>query len=607
MHRANSFNKLVRLLCFTLLFCSPVRAEIGGTGSLEGTVSAPKPLVAAKMIIRNVDRKIVYAVYTEKGRFTAVNLFPGKYEVSIDKRGFSGPAKTVEIVAGKRATMELAVQSVVPPPRYVGGRVLPGAVAVPYDILYPKGEGREILERTCIICHGVNFIPVTQLPKAGWEAMIRRMTHGNAFGNPGGESQVAPERLSAKDVETLSTYLGENFGPGKPKRAVLEEAEPVLDEAVLGKAMFMVYEFPNVDGMDRYTQEVHFDTKGNVWIAQPRSPGSIIRLDPRTGAYRDYQTPDPRWAPHSVAVDKDDTVWYTGAGNRLAHLDPNTGFVDLYPVLKKGEHGIAVVFDTSGNAYFTALQGNQIGKWDRKTDTTTMYQNPTPRGRPYGMLVDRNDKVWYAQFHGCIVTRFDPATERFTEFPALSQPCTMRRFGVDSQGRIWFGLWSNAVSQFGRIGVLEPKTGKIIEFTVPLRFSNPYDTWVDNEDNVWITSDNHLIRYEPKAKKFSFYPLIESHTDVPKLSVTREGALWYAPRGLSFSRGGPASAAVFYPDKNRMTTFGAYFADDAVENRIRRYRGPDKKVANTAPKIMRTVPEFHTGPVKRDIAAPAAD
>jgi len=583
------------------LISMPLSAQITGTGSLRGTVTAPTPYTAAKVIIRNAEKGVVYAVFTEKGRYEAVNLFPGRYDVHVDKRGLDNSPQQIEVVAGKTATLDFTVKAAQVEPRFVGGRVLRNTTAVAYDELYPPGAGRDIAERTCIICHGVNFVPSMPMSKDAWRGMVQLMTRGNAFRHPGGESQMSPDRLSEQDIETLVTYFGENFGAGKPKRAVLEEVEPELDEEELGKAMFMIYEFPNTAQMeDRYTQEVHFDSKGNVWIAQPRSPGSIIRLDPRTGAYRDYQTPDPTWAPHALVVDKDDTVWYTGPGSRVAHLDPATGFVDLYPVLSKGEHGIAVVMDSKGDAYFTALQSNQIGKWDRKTDTTKMYLNPTPRGRPYGMLVDSQDKIWYAQFHGCIATRFDPLTEKFTEFPALSQPCTMRRFGIDSKDRIWYGLWSNAKGKEGRIGLIEPKNGKIEEFVVPLLFSTPYDVWVDNDDKVWITSDNRLIKFDPTTKKYTFYPLVESYTDVPKLSVTRQNALWYAPRGLSYSRGGPASAAVLYPDKQKMKEFGAYFADNAVESRVRKYQGPNKKVTNTAPKIIPTVPVFHSGPVKRD-------
>jgi virginiamycin B lyase len=582
-------------------------AAIAGTGIVTGSVTAPAPFVAAKVFLRHADKPITYMVYTQGGRYEAVNLFPGRYEVSVEKAGFAAARRSVAVAAEARATVDFALKVVDVVPKYVGARVLRGTATAPYDVIYPAGPGRALVERSCVVCHGVNFLPSLANDREGWEGVLALMTNPGAFGVEQGESMFAPDLFDAAERETLLDYLTANFGRGSPKRAVREVQLPELDEAELGKAMFMVYDFPNTEAMpDRYTQEPHFDSQGNVWMAQPRSPGSVIRLDPRTGEFRDFAPPDPEWAPHAIAVDKDDTVWYTGKGSRLAHLDPRTGKLDLYPVLRRGEHGIAVVLDSKGDAWFTALQGNQIGHWNRKTDQTRMLPNPTPRGRPYGMLVDRQDKVWYAQFHGCKVTRFDPVTQRFTEFPALSQPCTMRRFGLDSQDRIWYGLWSHSQDKRGRIGRLDTRTGRIVEFTVPLDHSNPYDVWPDGEDRVWITSDNHLIRFDPATEKFTFYPVVESRTDMPKLSVTREGALWYAPRGYSSSRGGPAAAAAFYPDKHRMTTFGAYYAENAVEHRIGRYRGPDRPVRGNAAEIMKKVGSF-SAPTRRDGTSAHAD
>jgi hypothetical protein len=197
-------------------------------------------------------------------------------------------------------------------------------------------------------------------------------------------------------------------------------------------------------------------------------------------------------------------------------------------------------------------------------------------------------------------------TERFTEYPALTQPCMMRRFGLDSKERIWYGLWAHGDGIRGRIGRLDTKTGRITEFTVPLDFANPYDVWVDGEDRVWISSDNHLIRFDEATGAFTYYPTVEARTDIPKLSITRDGAIWYAPRGFSSSRGGPAAAAVLYPDKDRMTTFGAFHGDGAVDNRISAYRGPDQPVENTAPDLLPKVPKFNA-PAKRDAAASYAD
>src|SRR3984893_19033176 len=63
---------------------------IAGTGTLSGTVKAPAEFKAAKVYAKNLDKNVVYMVFTEDGKYQVVDLFPGNYEVSVTKKGVSG-------------------------------------------------------------------------------------------------------------------------------------------------------------------------------------------------------------------------------------------------------------------------------------------------------------------------------------------------------------------------------------------------------------------------------------------------------------------------------------------------------------------------------------
>ena len=77
---------------------------LAGLGSISGTVKAPKEFKAAKVYVKNVDKNVVYMVFTEGGRYQAVDLFPGNYEVSVTKNGFvdSGRAENHDRFRRKR-------------------------------------------------------------------------------------------------------------------------------------------------------------------------------------------------------------------------------------------------------------------------------------------------------------------------------------------------------------------------------------------------------------------------------------------------------------------------------------------------------------------------
>jgi len=124
----------------------------------------------------------------------------------------------------------------------------------------------------------------------------------------------------------------------------------------------------------------------------------------------------------------------------------------------------------------------------------------------------------------------------------------IRRPGVDSKGTVWFGVWNR-----GKIDRLDPKTGEMAEYDI-LPHTEPYDTFADPEDKIWVSDGGWggtLIRFDPETKKSTFYPT-PRRTDMPKVDITREGAIWYTTRSNA-----QAAIGVLYPNASKMTTFEA--------------------------------------------------
>ena len=64
--------------------CAAERLDPGGipgTGSLSGTVSADKPFKAARVYAENLDKRMLYMVYTGGGVYQTINLLPGRYKI----------------------------------------------------------------------------------------------------------------------------------------------------------------------------------------------------------------------------------------------------------------------------------------------------------------------------------------------------------------------------------------------------------------------------------------------------------------------------------------------------------------------------------------------
>ena len=546
----------VGLAALVVLRPGPAAASpIAGTGSLSGMVVAPKAFQAAQVYARNTDKNILYMVYTSGGRYQALNLMPGDYEVTVRKNGFSTDVKKIVVKAGSNATADFSLRE--GDPNLPQGGRLQGLPRVAFDELYPPGPGRELVQETCVVCHGPNFLPGRQWSEAQWKAALERMmSSGSRAG-----TQIPPGALSQQDQDAILAYLTKTFGPDSTPKALRIDSEFPLDEQALSRAMYVEYYLPldptlDANNKSRRAQDPHFDSDGNVWYTDRSIPNRVGRLDPRTGEFKDHVLPDPKADPHGLSVDKQGHVWWVEVrGFHLGRLDPKRGEMTRYDMNTNGElpegGADSAYIDSKQNVWFTAIYGNRLGKWDRTTSKIKLWEPPTSNSFPYGILADKKDNIWIAEFHGCKIAKFDPLREKWTEYPALTQPCAIRRLGMDSKGTAWYGVFSG-----GKLGKIEPDTGKIVEFGIPMPNSQPYDTWPDAEGNVWVSDAGQggtLIKFDPRTEKFTYYPSPQI-TDMPKLEITREGAVWYCPRSSQ-----NAAVGVMYPDVTKMTTLGAYY------------------------------------------------
>ena len=535
-------------------------ASLPGTATIEGVVDAAKPFKAAQVHLLNVDKNVLFMVYTAGGRYRAPHLFPGRYELSVRKAGFAADTRTIVVAAGATETVNFTLREAPAVPLRQGefGFTTQRVGEVPlvsYDELYPREPGRETFEKKCMYCHGRNFFPAKQYHETQWSHFIDVMT-----GAAPSERGALIDPLSASDRATVLAYLSKHFGLSSARRGLKADTEFPVDEAALGKAMYVEYYLPLDPKLDatnkqRRTQEPHFDPSGNVWYTDRSVPNRIGRVDPRTGDIKDFPLPDPKADPHGLTIDKQGHVfWAETRGFHLGRLDPATGTMTRYPMDATGQAkgaGHTPIVDSKDNVWFTVIRGDMLGKWDRATGKTRVWKVPTKGAAPYGIALDRDENVWFAEFRRCKIGKFDPKTEQFTEYDALTQPCTIRRLGVDPKGIVWYGGFSSA-----KLGRIDPKTGKVSEYDFPMPFAEPYDVWPDREGNVWISDGGQggaLIKFTPGTEKFTYYPAPQI-TDQPKLAITRDGAVWYTPRSST-----KAGAGVLYPDVSRIKTLGAYY------------------------------------------------
>ena len=597
---------IVAVVCVSVLASLSLRAEVPGTGKLSGTVTASQAFTAAQVYIRNVDLGIVYMVYTNQGRYRAVALFPGNYEVSVSTKHLESDAQTVTITAGETAEVNLSLSPLsgdVPRLVIPAGRTAmeSGASGVfeyaNYDEIYPPGPGREVAEQVCMVCHGENFFPTRPGTERQWMSWIDHMV-GSTLGEQDptryGQGLLSFRsstfRFGREDRDALLEYVVKNFGPDSKRRRVAIEKQTPIDEEALGKAMYIEY-YLAVDGPDegvnaepwvrdrvgRYGQDPRFDAEGNVWLVDRGIPHRLVKLDPRTNEQREWLYPDPRNGNHEILIDPSGMIWlpeHRGRQNtaekRLLGFNSKTEewtqqiSMDPENVVRNPTKFLqSLAMDSKGNIYVGWIMGGALSKWDRATGEVSVFRIPTPHAIPYGVVADKNDNIWIALWSGGKIVKFDTSNNSWTEYTTTTYPAHTRRLNVDKDNNIWWGIYS-AGKRDGKLVKLDQSTGKMTEWTIPQQNAEPYDVAPDPDGNIWAPDVGQrtdgeygatLWRFNPKTEEFTFYPKPQRHADSPKIQVTRDGAVWYSPRG---SREAPAFG-VLYPDMDKIDDLGAYY------------------------------------------------
>ena len=533
-------------------------SELSGLASVSGTVTAANPFKAAKVYFRNTDKRMQYMVYTAGGKYRAMYLMPGNYEMRVEARGLESPVTKVVLNAGANPPQNTTLRPVPPG----------GTQVVALDEMFPPGPGQRYARQVCLGCHAPDQFGSWHFAAPAWDAYVGAMLKGG---------QIPMGFSSPQEREELVQYLAQHFGPESPKRTVKWTREVPLDEAKLAKAMYIEYYLaPNPDPkMKRRGQDPHFDQQGNVWVTDRNRPNRLTKLDPRTGEWKEWLMPHPDGDLHGLTIDRDGVVWVPGRigqrkdkdGIQLIAFDPKTEKFEQFPVnpdnkIKDRLQSHTPAIDFQGNVWVTMIGGDRFYKWDRATRQIVMYETPTRPSSPYGIDVDSQGNIWMALFRGDVrVGKYDPKADQFSEFRALTQPGRMRRVSVDLEDRVWYGIHDRGV-----IGWVDPKSGKATEYRLPLDLSRPYDPQPDYEGNIWFGDNGQggtTIRFDPRTREFTYYPTPQI-TDQPKIEITRDGAIWYCPRSAA-----EPGVGVLYPDVSKIKTLAAYYIDfDPASSRM---------------------------------------
>jgi virginiamycin B lyase len=258
------------------------------------------------------------------------------------------------------------------------------------------------------------------------------------------------------------------------------------------------------------------------------------RLDPATGAIKEYHLKTPASGPHGLVDDRAGHIWFTANfAGYIGELDPTSGEVKEYPLPDGARDPHTLLFDQDGVLWFTVQNANMLGRLDPNSGEIRLVGMATPGARPYGMALSADGRsVFFDLFGSNKIARVDRSTMAVTEYPLPDRASRPRRIAVTGDGLVWYSDYAR-----GRLGRLDPQSGKVVEYPSPGGpQSQPYAI-AALEGAVWYVETgvqpNVLVRFDPGTEKFQTWNIPSGGGVVRNMMPTRDGNLALACSGVN--------------------------------------------------------------------------
>ena len=372
----------------------------------------------------------------------------------------------------------------------------------------PEGRGKQVVQSYCMQCHELSTVTRSGYNADGWRNNLHMMMNVGAA--------VPPD-----EVEPLVQYLTKNF----PQR-------PRPDAVILpGNAKITVKEWL-VPTPGSRPHDPLATADGAIWYTG-QFANTLGRLDPKTGKIKEYRLPD-KSGPHGLAADKNGNIWYTGNfKSTVGKLNVKTGEVTEYFMPNPAARDPHTpIFDKNGILWFTVQGGNMVGRLNPQTGDLKLATSPTPKSRPYGMVVSSKNIPFFVEFGVNKFASIDPDTMAIREYVLPNRESRPRRVAITSDDVIWYSDYSR-----GYLGRYDPATGKASEWASPGGpQSQPYGIVAVN-DIIWYSEagvkPNTMVRFDPKTEKFQTWTIPSGGGVVRNVDVTRDGNIAIACSGVN--------------------------------------------------------------------------
>jgi streptogramin lyase/mono/diheme cytochrome c family protein len=505
----------------------------GPKGTVRSTDGTPLEGIMVQLIAgENNIRTTVYS--NEAGEYEFPRLPRGEYTLRIARPLNWKPYRRDAVQIEGAPELDTIVlervtdQELLPPTFDIMGQIsgaewlfnLPGTM-----------EEKRTLVTNCNWCHSYQQIFRARFDANGWRRIVERMSHYQ--GSP--LIYREPEgRMTPQAEEMLVQWLARVRGPDSkdPHFKVMPHPTGPATEVIVTE-----YELPR---LYLAPHDVAQDADDQLWYSPHRAP-EVGVLDPATGITREHTISVPEGClpgTHWITVTNNNMVWSSqNWTHTLTRIDPKTGAMhQIAPPMRLDAAGKPRPCNMSmgGNwavgpdGYIWKIRDGFVTKTDPETGRYVQTWPVKNVSSTYGTDVSADNKfvgggAWGEDWVIMLDIEKNEVVERLSPTPNQGPG----RSAFDPFNDLWSGGKGGALTR------LESSTRRLKEFVAPLLYYGSfYEANADKNGEIWASAvqTGRYARLEPKTERWIIYVLPEPYSHNRKSWIddsTDPVSLWY--------------------------------------------------------------------------------
>jgi virginiamycin B lyase len=311
---------------------------------------------------------------------------------------------------------------------------VPGIVQAQNQL--PEGDAKEGVQAMCVQCHQIGRVTGMHLSRVEWKTTVEDMVRMGAQIPPDWVDPIVdylalnfPEKSEPTSAGTHSLDVSMEIvrlpaQATRPQEIVSDKNGDIwfigASAALAAKysvttARVTEYALP---ALAKAAEAPVVAPDGTLWFALSKA-NVVGRLQPTSGAVQLVQMPRARAAPTASAVDPLGVPFFVEQGsNRIVSVSPDSMKPREYvlPTLDAIPRSVAVGRD---NLIWYADDRGFIGRFDPTTQAVQEWVWPGGSQSPPGGIAILRGGVWSTQCHAgaCSLVRLDPETAVFQNWP----------------------------------------------------------------------------------------------------------------------------------------------------------------------------------------------